>query len=36
MGHAYGGQPEAESIVALCRVIELGVTLSDTAELYGP
>ena len=36
MGHAYGGQPEAESIVALCRVIELGVTLSNTAELYGP
>jgi len=36
MSHAYGGQPEAESIATIRRVVELGVTLFDTAEVYGP
>ena len=36
MNHAYGGQPEAESIATLRRAVELGVTLFDTAEGYGP
>src|SRR6516165_2969674 len=36
MSHAYGGQPEAESIVTIRRAVELGVTLFDTAEVYGP
>jgi len=36
MSHAYGGQPEAESIATLRRAVELGVTLFDTAEAYGP
>jgi len=36
MSHAYGGQPEAESIATLRRAVDLGVTLFDTAEVYGP
>ena len=36
MSHAYGGQPEVESIATLRRAVELGVTLFDTAEVYGP
>jgi len=36
MSHAYGGQPEAESIATIRRAVELGVTLFDTAEVYGP
>lgn len=36
MSHAYGGQDEADSIKTLERAVELGVTLFDTAEIYGP
>jgi aryl-alcohol dehydrogenase-like predicted oxidoreductase len=36
MSHAYGGQDEQESIRTLHRAVELGVTLFDTAEAYGP
>lgn len=36
MSHAYGGQPEATSIAVLHRAIDLGITLFDTAEVYGP
>lgn len=32
----YGEANEAESIAAIHRAIELGVTLFDTAEIYGP
>ncbi|MGY4398995.1 aryl-alcohol dehydrogenase-like predicted oxidoreductase [Sphingomonas sp. UYAg733] len=33
---AYGGQEEASSIATLHRAVDLGVTLFDTAEVYGP
>jgi aryl-alcohol dehydrogenase-like predicted oxidoreductase len=36
MNHAYGPGDEAESIATIHRAIELGVTLLDTAEFYGP
>lgn len=36
MSHAYGGQDESEAIRTLHRAVELGVTLFDTAEAYGP
>jgi aryl-alcohol dehydrogenase-like predicted oxidoreductase len=36
MTHAYGGQDEADAIRTLHRAVELGVTLFDTAEVYGP
>ena len=36
MTHGYGGQDERESIRTLHRAVELGVTLFDTAEAYGP
>lgn len=36
MSHAYGGQDEQEAIRTLHRAVELGVTLFDTAEVYGP
>lgn len=32
----YGEASEAESIATIYRAIELGVTLFDTAEIYGP
>ena len=32
----YGGRDEAESIATLHRALELGVTLLDTADMYGP
>lgn len=36
MSHAYGGQDEKDAIATLRRAVELGVTLFDTAEVYGP
>lgn len=36
MSFAYGGQDEAEAIATLRRAVDLGVTLFDTAEVYGP
>jgi aryl-alcohol dehydrogenase-like predicted oxidoreductase len=36
MSHGYGGQDEADAIRTLHRAFELGVTLFDTAEVYGP
>jgi aryl-alcohol dehydrogenase-like predicted oxidoreductase len=36
MTHAYGSFDDAESIATVHRAIELGVTLFDTAEVYGP
>ncbi|WP_426176999.1 aldo/keto reductase [Massilia sp. TWR1-2-2] len=36
MSTAYGPADEAESIATIRRAIELGVTLFDTAEVYGP
>ena len=38
MSHIYTGrnQPDAESIAVIHRALDLGVTLIDTAEAYGP
>jgi aryl-alcohol dehydrogenase-like predicted oxidoreductase len=36
MSHAYGGGDEAESIATIHRALDCGVTLLDTAEVYGP
>jgi aryl-alcohol dehydrogenase-like predicted oxidoreductase len=36
MTHAYGGGDEAESIRTIHRALECGVTMLDTAEVYGP
>jgi aryl-alcohol dehydrogenase-like predicted oxidoreductase len=36
MSQSYGAADERESIATLHRAIELGVTLFDTAESYGP
>ena len=36
MSTAYGDASEAESIATIHRAIELGVTLFDSAEVYGP
>jgi len=36
MTHAYGTGDEAESIATVHRAIDSGVTLLDTAEVYGP
>jgi aryl-alcohol dehydrogenase-like predicted oxidoreductase len=36
MSTAYGVADEAESIATIHRAMELGVTLFDTAEVYGP
>src|SRR5690242_19806286 len=36
MSVMYGPGDEAESIATIHRAIELGVTLFDTAEVYGP
>jgi aryl-alcohol dehydrogenase-like predicted oxidoreductase len=34
--HGYGGADEADAIAAIHRAVEIGVTLFDTAEAYGP
>lgn len=36
MSFAYGGGDERESIATIHRAVDLGVTLIDTAEIYGP
>lgn len=36
MSHAYGTGDEAESIATIHRALDCGVTLLDTAEVYGP
>ena len=36
MSHAYGSRDDAESLATIERALELGVTLFDTAEVYGP
>lgn len=36
MSQSYGAADEQESIATLHRAIDLGVTLFDTAEVYGP
>jgi len=36
MNHAYGPADEAEAIATLHRALDLGCTLFDTAEVYGP
>ena len=35
MSHAYGSRDDLESIAALHRAIELGITFWDTADFYG-
>lgn len=36
MSDFYAGRDEAESVATLHRALELGVTLLDTADMYGP
>lgn len=36
MTHAYGTGDEAESIATVHRALDCGVTMLDTAEIYGP
>ena len=36
MSEFYGGRDELESIATIHRALELGVTLLDTADMYGP
>ncbi len=36
MSDFYGGRDDAESLATLHRALELGVTLLDTADMYGP
>ena len=36
MSELYGAADEAESIATLHRAVELGVTLLDKADMYGP
>jgi aryl-alcohol dehydrogenase-like predicted oxidoreductase len=36
MSEFYGGRDDAESIATIHRALDLGVTLLDTADMYGP
>src|SRR3954449_9889829 len=36
MSDFYGGRDEAEALATIQRALELGVTLLDTADMYGP
>jgi aryl-alcohol dehydrogenase-like predicted oxidoreductase len=36
MSEFYGGRDDAESIATLHRALELGVTMLDTSDVYGP
>ncbi len=36
MTHGYGGGEESESIATIHRALDRGVTMLDTAEVYGP
>src|ERR1700684_4076461 len=36
MSQSYGTPDDVESIATIQRALELGVTLFDTAEVYGP
>ncbi len=36
MSEFYGGRDDKESIATLHRALDLGVTLLDTADMYGP
>src|SRR5437899_9153563 len=36
MSEFYGSRDDAESIATIHRALELGVTLLDTADIYGP